>query len=171
MKLSADGSALGKPESTELAAIKKGISFFLSNPWSNSHSLIIQGDSRNIVNWVNNHNSVPWRMKSLSNSIEVLKCDVKAIIFKHIFREENNLAGGLVKQVLCNRVNSVQYFNASPVIDLTIMIYDGLQFIPTFSLFFSMEDGYSFWEVYCKSLVPTVLFFIYFISACTSGHE
>ncbi|EOX92520.1 Uncharacterized protein TCM_001463 [Theobroma cacao] len=36
-------------------------------------------------------------MKRVSNSIEVLKRDVKAILFKHIFREDNNFADGLTK--------------------------------------------------------------------------
>ncbi|EOY15356.1 Uncharacterized protein TCM_034447 [Theobroma cacao] len=46
---------------------------------------------------VSNHSSAPWRMKSLFDNIEVLKCDVKAILFKHIFREDNNLANSLTK--------------------------------------------------------------------------
>ncbi|EOY15823.1 Uncharacterized protein TCM_034780 [Theobroma cacao] len=124
-KLNVDGSALGKPGPTgirgairdhesfikgvfstpigmedsnyaEFLAIKEGLSFFFSSPWASS-TLHVESDSKNAITWASDHNSVPWRMKLLSNSIEAFKTSFKDLTFTHINREANALADGLAK--------------------------------------------------------------------------
>ena len=40
---------------------------------------------------------IPWRMKLISNQIEILKSRVKGVSFAHIFCEANSVADSLAK--------------------------------------------------------------------------
>ncbi|WRX23016.1 Ribonuclease H domain - like 10 [Theobroma cacao] len=51
-------------------AIREGISLFFSSPWVTTHSLVVENDSANAINWVQHHCKVLWRMKNTLNSIE-----------------------------------------------------------------------------------------------------
>ncbi|EOY22726.1 Uncharacterized protein TCM_014810 [Theobroma cacao] len=124
-KLNIDGSALGKPgpagirgairdhegfikgvfstpigtedsNYAEFLAIKEGLSLFFSSPWA-SNTLHVDCDSKNAITWASHHNSVPWRVKLLSNSIGAFKTSFKDLSFTHINREANTLADGLAK--------------------------------------------------------------------------
>ena len=125
MKLNVDGSVMGKPgaaaidgilrdhvgtfkgvfsksigiEDSNFAkfmTIKEGLSLFSSSTWTQSHNLIIESNSKNVI-LAKSHLLVPWRMKLISNQIEILKSRVKGVSFVHIFREANSVADSLAK--------------------------------------------------------------------------
>ncbi|EOY12746.1 Uncharacterized protein TCM_031281 [Theobroma cacao] len=103
LKLNTDGAAKGKPE---LA----GISLFFSSPWAATHSLVVESDSANAINWAQHHYKVPWRMKNISNAIETFLRKSTRITFKHVMREANKVADELAKAGVLRDSNFKAYF-------------------------------------------------------------
>ncbi|EOY19776.1 Uncharacterized protein TCM_045115 [Theobroma cacao] len=66
----------------EFYAIREGISFFFSSPWAATHSLVVENDSANAINWAQHHCKVPWQMKNISNAIETFLRKSTRITFK-----------------------------------------------------------------------------------------
>ena len=57
----------------ELLAVREAMCIFVSSKWINSHRLIIESDSSNVVRWILNPNSIPWKLKIFNSHIEALK--------------------------------------------------------------------------------------------------
>ncbi|EOY10121.1 S-domain-1 13-like protein [Theobroma cacao] len=75
-----------------------------------THSLVVESDSANAINWVQHHCKVPWRMKNISNAIETLLRKSIRITFKHVMREANKVADGLAKAGVLRYSNFKSYF-------------------------------------------------------------
>ncbi|EOY12351.1 Uncharacterized protein TCM_030880 [Theobroma cacao] len=95
---------------SEFYAIRDGISFFFSSPWAATHSLVVESDSTNAINWAQHHCKVPWRMKNISNAIETFLRKSTRITFKHVMREANKVADGLAKAGILRDSNFKAYF-------------------------------------------------------------
>ncbi|EOY08885.1 Uncharacterized protein TCM_024158 [Theobroma cacao] len=91
-------------------AIREGISLFFSSPWVTTHSVVVENDSANAINWVQHHCKVLWRMKNTSNSIETFLRRSTRFTFKQIMREANNIADGLAKAGVLRDSNFKAYF-------------------------------------------------------------
>ncbi|XVF83577.1 hypothetical protein PTKIN_Ptkin16aG0500400 [Pterospermum kingtungense] len=70
----------------ELLAIREAFILFLSSPWLNRCTLIVESDSRNAVNWVLKPESAPWRWRNIINHVESLKAQVKDWRVVHVDR-------------------------------------------------------------------------------------
>lgn len=54
--------------------------------------LIIEGDSKLLIDCINGKCSIPWRASTLIRNIKFLACSVQEVSFTHIFREANSVA-------------------------------------------------------------------------------
>ncbi|XVE86926.1 hypothetical protein DITRI_Ditri18aG0074600 [Diplodiscus trichospermus] len=82
----------------EILAVKEALSLFLSLQWSQSSSLIIESDSLNVVKWLRDPASAPWKLRNIVSQVENLK--KKRLVgwsVQHTYRERNYLADGLAK--------------------------------------------------------------------------
>ncbi|OMO61107.1 hypothetical protein CCACVL1_23740 [Corchorus capsularis] len=82
----------------ELCAIREAILLFSTSKWANSHALIIESDSRNVVSWVGNPDSVPWKLRRWVLHISSLIKGLTGFSISHIFREGNVEADTLAKE-------------------------------------------------------------------------
>ena len=82
----------------ELRAIVKAIELSSSNCLLHHQHLIIESDSVNVIRWMNNPRSRPWKHHNLFSLVNRLKAYFGSITFSHIFRESNCMADGLAKQ-------------------------------------------------------------------------
>ncbi|XVF82159.1 hypothetical protein PTKIN_Ptkin16aG0022400 [Pterospermum kingtungense] len=82
----------------ELLAIREGLILFLSSPWAQCKELIIESDSKIAINWVNNPESAPWRIRKFVTHMETLKPRVIGLTFVHVFREVNQIVDQLAKE-------------------------------------------------------------------------
>ena len=126
LKFNVDGSAVGKPgpagiggvlrddhenvkivfskavgimdsNLTELLAVREAFIVFAASKWAKTHSLLIESDSSNVVNWIKCPQSAPWRMKKYISHIESLKLQLSSWHIDHIPREMNDVADSLAK--------------------------------------------------------------------------
>ncbi|XVF55660.1 hypothetical protein PTKIN_Ptkin06aG0054600 [Pterospermum kingtungense] len=97
--LAAFSKSIGVADSNlaELLAVKEAFGIFGASIWVNSHALTIESDSMNIVKWVLNPRSVPWRMRYIVQQIESLKLLVPRWSIQHVMREGNVNANELAK--------------------------------------------------------------------------
>ena len=90
----------------ELLAVRETFIVFAVSKWAKTHSLLIESDSSNVVNWIKCPQSTPWRMKKFISHIESLKLQLFSWHIAHIPREINDVADGLAKSGV-NRLNSL----------------------------------------------------------------
>ena len=57
----------------ELLAIREAMGIFVLSKWFHSHKLIIENNSSNVVRWMLNPNSTPWKLKIFMSHIEAMK--------------------------------------------------------------------------------------------------
>ncbi|XP_073261506.1 uncharacterized protein [Populus alba] len=82
----------------ELRAIVKAIDLSASNCRLHHKHLIIESDSVNVIRWMTNPLSRPWKHHNLFSYVNRLKAYFSSITFSHIFHESNSMADGLAKQ-------------------------------------------------------------------------
>ncbi|KAE8726307.1 hypothetical protein F3Y22_tig00007099pilonHSYRG00013 [Hibiscus syriacus] len=63
----------GSPEMAELAVIRMELELFVETGWHSHWSLIIESDSKVVLNWVNSVVSRPWRGWDCLEEIDVLR--------------------------------------------------------------------------------------------------
>ena len=143
MKFNVDGSSVGKPgpagiggvlrdNSTavkavfsksigvadsnvaELLAVREAMHIFLSSSWMNSHKLIIESDSSNVVKWIHDPQSVPGKMKKYISHIEALKTQLKEWGLVHISRENNEMADFLAKAAVFRDNDLLVFYGQNP---------------------------------------------------------
>ncbi|XVE67036.1 hypothetical protein DITRI_Ditri08aG0128000 [Diplodiscus trichospermus] len=71
--------SIGVAESNyaEAMAVREAFIIFLASPWAHSYKLIIESDSKNVVSWVLNPHSAPWRIRNIMVHIENLKTQIR----------------------------------------------------------------------------------------------
>ena len=82
----------------ELRVIVKAIKLSVSNYLLHHHHLIIESDYVNVIRWMNNPLSRPYKHHNLFSFVNRLKAYFGSITFSHIFRESNCMADYLAKQ-------------------------------------------------------------------------
>ncbi|BFG15997.1 hypothetical protein CerSpe_022710 [Prunus speciosa] len=70
----------------ECLALRDGLAHAIHNGW---RKILVEGDSKLIIDCVNNVASVPWSISLLVQDIRVLSSFCEEIAFQHIFREAN----------------------------------------------------------------------------------
>ncbi|XVE84079.1 hypothetical protein DITRI_Ditri16bG0140400 [Diplodiscus trichospermus] len=81
----------------EILAIKEALSLFLASQWAQTTTLIVESDSSNVVKWLRESLTAPWRMRSNIHQIENLKNMLIGWSVQHILREGDSLADSLAK--------------------------------------------------------------------------
>lgn len=81
----------------ELFALRETLSLFSSSQWVNSNHLEIECGNLNVVKWLSNPGTAPWRFKSLMLHIENLKLKIKSWSISQIYRESNIDTDALAK--------------------------------------------------------------------------
>ncbi|XVE83735.1 hypothetical protein DITRI_Ditri16bG0110200 [Diplodiscus trichospermus] len=81
----------------EIMAVKESFILFLAAPWLHNNVLSFERDSKNVVSWVLDPNSAPWRVMNIVLHIENLKTQVMNWKITHIFRESSQDADSLAK--------------------------------------------------------------------------
>ncbi|XVE48614.1 hypothetical protein DITRI_Ditri01bG0015500 [Diplodiscus trichospermus] len=88
---------IGTAESTELLAVGEAFLLFVEYEWVNSHKIIIESESSNVVQWISSPSSAPWTVRNLIAHIENLKNQLNGWSIVHIFKEANEEADSLAK--------------------------------------------------------------------------
>ena len=91
---------------SKLLVVREAFIVFAASKWAKTHSLLIESDSINMVNWIKCPQSAPWRMKKFIFHIESIKLQLSSWHIVHIPREINDVADGLAKFGV-NRLNSL----------------------------------------------------------------
>ncbi|XVF30720.1 hypothetical protein REPUB_Repub16aG0082800 [Reevesia pubescens] len=91
LKFNVDGSALEKPGSAGIGGVLRNTN------GESSFDLIIESDSLNAVNWFNNHDLIPWRLKKFCPTIDSFKSAVIDWKVHHVLQESDKVADGLAK--------------------------------------------------------------------------
>ena len=81
----------------KLLAVRETLSLFAGSKWAAFHRLIIKCDSSNVVKWVLNPMSSPWKLRKFLSHIEALKVQLFRWDIVHILRTVNESADALVK--------------------------------------------------------------------------
>ncbi|BFG41450.1 hypothetical protein CerSpe_277240 [Prunus speciosa] len=71
---------------TECLALRDGLAHAIHNGW---RKILVEGDSKLIIDCVNNVVSIPWSISLLVQDIRVMSYYFEEISFQHIFREAN----------------------------------------------------------------------------------
>ncbi|EOY13284.1 Uncharacterized protein TCM_031809 [Theobroma cacao] len=58
---------------TELLALSKGFQVMATSKWANSHRVVFESDSSNLVSWVRSTHNIPWKHRRIIMKIEGLK--------------------------------------------------------------------------------------------------
>ncbi|XVE81663.1 hypothetical protein DITRI_Ditri15bG0083200 [Diplodiscus trichospermus] len=87
---------------TELLAVKKVFTPFLSSPWAKDHIRIIKNDSKSVVSWMDKPQTTLWRLKHIINHIENIKLHVQEWRIFHAFREAYQVVDSLAKEANCS---------------------------------------------------------------------
>ncbi|XP_007217546.1 uncharacterized protein LOC18781745 [Prunus persica] len=70
----------------ECLAIRDGLAHAINNGW---RKVLIEGDSKLVIDCINNKVSVPWSIRLLVQDIRLLSSYCEEISFHHVFREAN----------------------------------------------------------------------------------
>ena len=81
----------------ELLAVCKALMVFVATRLASSHRLVIESDSRNVVNCMLNPSGSPWVMKRLMAQMEYYKQQLLSCDIVFILREGNNMADAMAK--------------------------------------------------------------------------
>ncbi|GMI85548.1 hypothetical protein like AT4G29090 [Hibiscus trionum] len=92
----------------ELSTIKIGLQVFTEMEWSGSESLIVESDSKIVLNWINDVSQRPWRWWSVLLEIDSLVREIGVVIFTHVGRQSNTMADALAK----DGIRRLQLFKA-----------------------------------------------------------
>ncbi|XVE74756.1 hypothetical protein DITRI_Ditri12bG0043400 [Diplodiscus trichospermus] len=77
----------------EILTVGEALILYASLRRAQSHKLLIESDSVNIVKWVNNPNLAPWRLRRFVSHIECLKTQAREWSIVHTFKEANDKSG------------------------------------------------------------------------------
>ncbi|EOY09873.1 Uncharacterized protein TCM_025243 [Theobroma cacao] len=86
MKFNVDGAANGCPGEAGIAS-----------RWRSTHIMVVESDSKNAVQWINEPKKAPWRMRKWIFHIEMLKRKMVQWEVQHVSREANQQADNLAK--------------------------------------------------------------------------
>ncbi|KAI5355434.1 hypothetical protein L3X38_008329 [Prunus dulcis] len=78
---------------TECLALRDGLAHAIHNGW---RKVLAEGDSKLIIDCINNKVSIPWSIHLIVQDIRLLSSYCEAISFQHIFRKANFTADTLV---------------------------------------------------------------------------
>ncbi|XVF82519.1 hypothetical protein PTKIN_Ptkin16aG0055800 [Pterospermum kingtungense] len=81
----------------ELLAAREAFIIYSDSQWAQSYKLLIESDSLNVVKWIKDPSSSPWRFRTIISFIENLKLKICDWSIDHVLREANSLADGLAK--------------------------------------------------------------------------
>ncbi|XVF83746.1 hypothetical protein PTKIN_Ptkin16aG0517100 [Pterospermum kingtungense] len=81
----------------ELLAVRKALILFSASRWAQTHKLLIESDSYNVVKWVNDPSSTPRRLKNHIAQFECLKLHIHDWPIAYTLRDANEISDGLVK--------------------------------------------------------------------------
>ncbi|BFG37055.1 hypothetical protein CerSpe_233290 [Prunus speciosa] len=70
----------------ECLALRDGLAHAINNGWS---KVLIEGDSKLVIDCINNKVLVPWSIRLLIQDIRLLSSYCEEIYFHHVFREAN----------------------------------------------------------------------------------
>lgn len=70
----------------ECLALRDGLAHAINNGW---RKVLIEGDSKFVIDCINNKVSVPWSIRLLVQDIRLLSSYCEEISFHHVFREAN----------------------------------------------------------------------------------
>lgn len=73
-------------------AFRDGLAYAVSKGW---RRVVVEGDSKLVIDSVNNQCSVPWCLSQISKDVEVLKSFCEEVQFVHVFLEANTIADAL----------------------------------------------------------------------------
>ncbi|XVF14483.1 hypothetical protein REPUB_Repub09cG0063900 [Reevesia pubescens] len=90
----------------EFLTIKKAFTIFVGSKWGSCYGLIIESDNVNAVKFINNLQTISWRLKKFSAFIESLKEARIEWRIQLIHKEINEIVDALVKAGV-NRTNNL----------------------------------------------------------------
>ncbi|EOY24057.1 Uncharacterized protein TCM_015759 [Theobroma cacao] len=82
----------------EILAVREAFLIFMASQWKDNHRLLIESDSANVVKWINNANTAPWRKRKWVLQIGSMKKELTGWEIRHVLREANQRAGDLAKE-------------------------------------------------------------------------
>ena len=80
-----------------MLAIKTALQVFLHSPWANNHALIVESDSKVVVDWIRNKEKRPWKDWKIFNEFDMVKEQIKLVDFEHVYKETNFFVDSLAK--------------------------------------------------------------------------
>lgn len=78
-------------------AIREAFLLFSASRWRSTHIMVVESDSKNAVQWINEPKKAPWRMRKWIFHIEMLKRKMVQWEVQHVSREANQQADNLAK--------------------------------------------------------------------------
>ncbi|EOX94803.1 Uncharacterized protein TCM_004414 [Theobroma cacao] len=90
---------------TELMAVREAALIYPASRWCTSHSLFIESDKQNVVNWITSPNKVPWRLRQLIAQTLNILGKIKKWDIKHTMGLANNEADTLAKEGVLRTVD------------------------------------------------------------------
>ena len=115
--------AIGLADSNvaELLAVREALSLFVGTKWATSHRFVgtkwatshrltIECDSSNVVKWVLNPMSSPWKVRKVMAHIEVLKAQLFRWDIVHISKTINETADALAKSGVNRQCDLLVYY-------------------------------------------------------------
>ncbi|XVE50304.1 hypothetical protein DITRI_Ditri01bG0151200 [Diplodiscus trichospermus] len=82
----------------ELLANREAFMMFLASRWNLNKAIIIENDSTNVVKWILNPNTAPWRVRNIINHIKKFLKSIGEWKIVHLLRECNLVADLLAKE-------------------------------------------------------------------------
>ncbi|XP_039004218.1 uncharacterized protein LOC120131256 [Hibiscus syriacus] len=83
---------------SELVAVMVALSLFLETGWGYSFRLSFESDSQEVLKWVENISSRPWRWWDCFEEIDKIRSQYTEVRFEYVPREGNGMADQLAKQ-------------------------------------------------------------------------
>ena len=104
--------AIGLADSNvaELLAVREALSLFAGTKWATFYRLTIECDSSNVVKWVLNPMSSPWKVRKVMAHIEVLKAQLFRWEIVHIPRMINETVDEFAKSGVTRQCDLLVYY-------------------------------------------------------------
>ena len=91
------------------------------------HHLIVEGDSRDIIQAVRDHTHIPWQIQNLLQDVHNMLSPNVHCLFQHTYREDNMATGWIAKYGCVIRSSTIFYFSFPSCRDfISIRVDDNL---------------------------------------------